>query len=73
MATIFIGHPTSDEDLPMVPTDILAQEALIKKHDPGGKVSIRLAAQVQGTAIFGGRSKEYRYRLSYADRRRRRT
>jgi hypothetical protein len=35
-----------------------------KQHDPGGKVRILLPDGVIGTAIFGGTSNEYRYRLS---------
>ena len=33
------------------------------KHDPGGKVRLTLAADVKSTAVFGGKSQEYRYRL----------
>ena len=33
-------------------------------HDPGGKVSILLPQHVQGSALFGGTAREYRYRLS---------
>jgi hypothetical protein len=36
----------------------------MKSHDPGGKVSIPLPTHVQGSAIFGGLSNEYRYRLT---------
>jgi len=35
-----------------------------KQHDPGGKVRILLPKGVIGSAIFGGVSNEYRYRLS---------
>jgi hypothetical protein len=34
------------------------------KHDPGGKVTIALPGHVHGTALFGGASNEYRYRLT---------
>ena len=33
-------------------------------HDPGGKVKIGLKDGVAGTAQFGGRNDEYRYRLT---------
>ncbi|MEP7353289.1 MAG: DUF1643 domain-containing protein [Acidobacteriota bacterium] len=36
----------------------------LPKHDPGGLVRIPLPDHVLGTAVFGGKSDEYRYRLS---------
>ena len=32
-------------------------------HDAGGSVRIPLPGHVRGTAVFGGRAKQYRYRL----------
>ena len=32
-------------------------------HSPGGKVRLALPGHVQGSAVFGGLCKEYRYRL----------
>jgi hypothetical protein len=52
-------------DLDMAEDDIPSEEMPIKaRHDPGGKVSIRLPDHVQGTALFGGIASEYRYRLT---------
>lgn len=34
------------------------------EHDPGGRVRLKLAAGVEGKAIFGGSASEYRYQLS---------
>ena len=33
-------------------------------HDTGGKVKLALKAGIKGTAKFGGKKKEYRYRLT---------
>ncbi len=33
-------------------------------HDPGGRVKLPLKKGVVGTAVFGGKDKEYRYRLT---------
>jgi hypothetical protein len=33
-------------------------------HDPGGKVKLALKAGITGTAEFGGKNEEYRYRLT---------
>ena len=35
----------------------------MNKHDSGGKVRLRLAADVESRAVFGGTRKEYRYLL----------
>ena len=35
----------------------------MKKHDSGGKVRLKLAADVESRAVFGGARKEYRYLL----------
>jgi hypothetical protein len=35
-----------------------------KQHDPGGKVRILLPKGVISSAVFGGASNAYRYRLS---------
>jgi hypothetical protein len=35
-----------------------------KSHDPGGKVRIPLKPGVTGSAVFGGKANEYRYRLN---------
>jgi hypothetical protein len=44
--------------------DITIEGNLIKlSHDPGGKVRLSLPAHVTGTAVFGGHSDQYRYRL----------
>ena len=37
---------------------------LESKHDPGGKVRQELPDGTSGTAVFGGGSLEYRYRLA---------
>ncbi len=41
--------------------DILAKKTPV--HDPGGKVRIPLKPGVTGSAVFGGKADEYRYRL----------
>lgn len=34
------------------------------RHDPGGKVRLKLPDGTVGTAVFGGETQEYRYRLA---------
>lgn len=49
----------------VVDVGMTAEDHLIKlSHNPGGKICIRLPGHVTGTALFGGRSNQYRYRLS---------
>ena len=43
--------------------EFLPDPKMKPKHDPGGKVKLSLKAGITGSALFGGRKNEYRYRL----------
>lgn len=44
-------------------SDLFEDDDVKPKHDPGGKVRIKLPDGTTGTAVFGGKNQEYRYRL----------
>jgi hypothetical protein len=44
--------------------DMFNEIDMAPRHDPGGKVRLALKHDVKSSAVFGGRSKEYRYRLT---------
>src|ERR1700733_12285555 len=48
----------------MPQVDLFNETDMTPKHDPGGKVRLALKHDVKSSAVFGGRSKEYRYRLT---------
>ena len=47
----------------MQQVDLFNESQMTPKHDPGGKVRLTLPDGTIGTALFGGPSHEYRYRL----------
>ena len=44
--------------------DLFNKTEIARKHDPGGKVRLALPDGTVGSAAFGGKRQEYRYRLS---------
>jgi hypothetical protein len=47
-----------------LPLADMSRSGAAPAHDPGGKVRIKVKAEIRSEAVFGGKNNEYRYRLS---------